>query len=67
MRRQGDRDTKDPRVRVEAARTLSDASTGFDDKRAAAMEMQAFMDIFHPGHKMTDELVREARKRGRSS
>lgn len=65
MRSQGDRDPKDPRVRVEAARTLINNGVMGED-RAAALEMAAFMDIFHPGHPATDELVREARKKGKS-
>jgi predicted dehydrogenase len=60
MRRQGKRDPKDPRVRVEAARTLIDARN-----QDEATAMAAFMGIFHPGHPKTDELVREARKKRR--
>lgn len=62
QRRQGDKDPKDPRTRVEAAVTLINANNGPDRE---AMEMQAFMDIFHPGHAKTDELVRDARAKGR--
>ena len=57
MRSQGDRDPKDPRVRVEAALALSEARG--NDKE---LEMAAFMDIFHPGHPKTDELVRAAKE-----
>lgn len=56
MRRQGKRDAKDPRVRVEAARTLLDARGNKPEE-----EMAAFMSIFHPGHPATDELVRDAK------
>ena len=58
--RQGNSDPKDPRVRVEAARTLID--TIRNPAEAEAMELAAFMEIFHPGHKLTDKLVREARR-----
>ena len=58
-RRQGDRDPKDPRVRVEAARTLIDARP----HDVEALEMAAFMEIFHPGDPRTAELVREQRRR----
>ena len=58
MRRQGDRDPHDPRVRVEAARTLIDSRN-----QDEALAMAAFMDIFHPGHPKTDELVRDARRK----
>lgn len=58
-RRQGDRDPDDPRVRAEAARCLVDARGGDE-----ALEMAAFMGIFHPGHPLTDELVRDARLKG---
>lgn len=60
-RRQGDKDPRDPRTRAEAARALLDARGNKPDE-----EMAAFMSIFHPGHAMTDELVREARDRSRA-
>lgn len=63
MRRQGNRDPKDPRVRAEAARLLVNNIN--DPRRREELEMAAFMDIFHPGHPLTDELVREAGKLGR--
>ena len=59
-RQQPDDDPNDPRVRVRAAVTIIDARGGDE-----AMEMQAFMDIFHPGHKLTATLVREARNHDR--
>lgn len=64
MRQQGDRDPTDIRVRTEAAVCLIDA-TGPHNQEALAMA--AFMGIFHPGHPATDELVRDARERGRRS
>lgn len=57
MRRQGGRDPRDPRVRVEAAVTLANSRPRKDE----ALELAAFMAIFHPGHPHTDELVREKR------
>lgn len=61
MRSQGGRDGTDLRVRAEAARTLVD-SRPYD---AEALEIAAFMGIFHPEHPKTDELVRAARERRR--
>lgn len=60
--RQGDRDPTDPRVRVEAARTLIDATR--NPVEAEAMELAAFMGIFHPEmQELTDELVRDVRRK----
>lgn len=44
--------------RVRAAREVM-ATRRFENDEAA--KMQAFMDIFHPGHPVTEEAVREMR------
>ena len=56
MRQQGDKDPRDPRTRTEAARTLLDARGNKPEE-----EMAAFMEIFHPGHQLTVDLVRDAK------